>query len=123
MRPHRSDGRPPSGRGHRGSLAQTTEPRGSAVTQTERRKDAPPAQTNESADAIRTGREAWEAGAYAASRQSVPERKDEFTTLSGEPVAPIYTPDDVAGHDFLEDVGFPGEFPYTRGPYPTMYRA
>jgi methylmalonyl-CoA mutase cobalamin-binding domain/chain len=93
------------------------------VAQTERRKHPSAAEPSKNADAIDTRRDAWEAGAYAASRQSVPERKDEFTTLSGEPVAPIYTPHDVAGHDFLEDVGFPGEFPYTRGPYPTMYRA
>ncbi len=45
-----------------------------------------------------------------------------FTTLSGEPVDALYTPDDVVGMDFQRDVGFPGEYPYTRGIHPNMYR-
>jgi methylmalonyl-CoA mutase, N-terminal domain len=49
-----------------------------------------------------------------------PERDALFTTLSGEPVAPVYTPDDVG--PFEERIGFPGEFPFTRGVYPSMYR-
>src|SRR5947209_18974891 len=44
------------------------------------------------------------------------------TTLSGIPVKRVYTPEDVAGTDPLEDIGLPGEFPYTRGPHATMYR-
>jgi len=50
------------------------------------------------------------------------ERDVPFETLSGHPVAPLYTPDDLAGHDPDRDEGFPGSFPYTRGVYPTMYR-
>jgi methylmalonyl-CoA mutase, N-terminal domain len=49
-----------------------------------------------------------------------PERDALFTTLSGEPVNPLYTPDDVG--PFEERIGFPGEFPFTRGVYPSMYR-
>ncbi|MDP2948026.1 MAG: methylmalonyl-CoA mutase family protein [Chloroflexota bacterium] len=49
------------------------------------------------------------------------ERQDEFTT-SSTTVQPLYTPLDIAGSDYLRDVGFPGEFPYTRGVKPTMYR-
>ena len=45
-----------------------------------------------------------------------------FETLSGHPVAPLYTPDDLAGHDPERDVGFPAMFPFTRGVYPSMYR-
>src|ERR671914_626309 len=48
-----------------------------------------------------------------------PEREALFTTLSGEPVQPLYTPDDVGP---FEKIGFPGEFPFTRGVYPSMYR-
>jgi methylmalonyl-CoA mutase, N-terminal domain len=51
-----------------------------------------------------------------------PEREASFETISGEPVAPLYTPDDLAGWDPERDLGFPGEFPYTRGVYPSMYR-
>ena len=49
-----------------------------------------------------------------------PERDALFTTLSGEPVKPLYTPDDVGA--LRERIGFPGEFPFTRGVYPSMYR-
>ncbi len=50
------------------------------------------------------------------------EREVRFTTVSGEPIAPLYTPEDVARINFLADVGFPGEYPYTRGIHHTMYR-
>jgi methylmalonyl-CoA mutase N-terminal domain/subunit len=43
-------------------------------------------------------------------------------TLSGLPVDPLYTPDSIAGQDYAETIGYPGEFPYTRGVYPSMYR-
>ena len=42
-------------------------------------------------------------------------------SLSGLDVKPVYTPDDLAGTDFARDLGQPGEFPFTRGPYPNMY--
>ncbi|MEK7264174.1 MAG: methylmalonyl-CoA mutase family protein [Bacteroidota bacterium] len=45
-----------------------------------------------------------------------------YTTLSGEPIEMLYTPDDIAHLDFVNDVGFPGEFPYTRGIHQTGYR-
>jgi methylmalonyl-CoA mutase N-terminal domain/subunit len=43
-------------------------------------------------------------------------------TISGLPIKPIYTPEDVAGMDLSRDLSFPGEFPYTRGVHPSMYR-
>jgi len=48
-----------------------------------------------------------------------PERDANFTTISGETVEPLYTPDDVGP---FEAIGFPGEYPFTRGVYPSMYR-
>jgi methylmalonyl-CoA mutase N-terminal domain/subunit len=50
------------------------------------------------------------------------ERKSRFTTISGQPVERLYTGDSVNGWNSEEALGFPGEFPYTRGIYPTMYR-
>jgi methylmalonyl-CoA mutase N-terminal domain/subunit len=50
------------------------------------------------------------------------ERKPRFTTLSGLPLERLYTPGSLAGWDPQESLSFPGEFPYTRGIYPTMYR-
>jgi methylmalonyl-CoA mutase N-terminal domain/subunit len=50
------------------------------------------------------------------------ERKEHFTTLSGQPIDRLYTPDDLSTSDQESSIGYPGEFPYTRGIYPTMYR-
>jgi methylmalonyl-CoA mutase N-terminal domain/subunit len=50
------------------------------------------------------------------------ERKPRFTTLSGRPVERLYTADSLNDWNPEEALGFPGEFPYTRGIYPTMYR-
>jgi methylmalonyl-CoA mutase N-terminal domain/subunit len=60
----------------------------------------------------------WEAGVQRGGRL----RPVSFTTLSGDEVKILYTPADVAGIDPVHDIGFPGEFPYTRGIHPTMYR-
>ncbi len=49
-------------------------------------------------------------------------RDVENTTISGVPLKPIYTPDDVADLDYARDLGYPGQFPYTRGVHPSMYR-
>jgi methylmalonyl-CoA mutase, N-terminal domain len=50
------------------------------------------------------------------------ERDADFETLSGEPLEPLYTPDDVADLDHDRDLGYPGEYPFTRGVYHSMYR-
>jgi len=50
------------------------------------------------------------------------ERKPQFTTLSGFPIDRLYTQDDLSASDPESSIGYPGEFPYTRGIYPTMYR-
>ena len=47
---------------------------------------------------------------------------DRFTSLSGLDIAQLYSPEDLTGWDAASDLGRPGEFPYTRGVYPTMYR-
>ncbi len=50
------------------------------------------------------------------------ERKERFTTLGGIPLKTVYTRDDLAGENAKASISVPGEFPYTRGIYPTMYR-
>ena len=50
------------------------------------------------------------------------ERKEHFTTLSGLPIDRLYTQNDLPASDPESSIGYPGEFPYTRGIYPTMYR-
>jgi methylmalonyl-CoA mutase N-terminal domain/subunit len=72
---------------------------------------------------IREAREEWEAETRRPTVDRFGERKETFTTdTGGREVDPIYTPADVADLDYDEDLGFPGEEPFTRGVYSTMYR-
>ena len=57
-----------------------------------------------------------------AGMKGSPERPAPYETLSGLPVKPLYTPADLQGFDYETKLGFPGEYPFTRGVYPTMYR-
>lgn len=52
----------------------------------------------------------------------VEERTNRFSTLSDMEIEAIYTPEDQNGRDYARDIGLPGEYPYTRGVYPSMYR-
>ncbi|WP_435104033.1 methylmalonyl-CoA mutase family protein [Arhodomonas sp. AD133] len=70
---------------------------------------------------IDTERRDWEANEVAGFIRRMPERKSEYRTGSGLPVNRIYTPVDIAETGY-EDIGLPGRYPFTRGPYPTMYR-
>lgn len=71
---------------------------------------------------IKEAREKWEQGTLAKTLNRFPERQAEFTTDSGIPIKRLYTPEDLEGWDYLNELGFPGEYPYTRGVQPTMYR-
>jgi len=64
----------------------------------------------------------WEAETLGPALARAPERSAPFTTSSGAPVERLYTPVDAASVRYLRDLGFPGEFPYTRGVQPTAYR-
>ena len=68
------------------------------------------------------GRERWRATTRQRAVAEHPERRPSFVTSSGIPVADLYTPADVASLDEDGDLGRPGEFPFTRGVQPTMYR-
>jgi methylmalonyl-CoA mutase N-terminal domain/subunit len=57
------------------------------------------------------------------NKKNAEERKQVFKTLSGLPVKRLYTEENLRGEDASEHPGFPGEFPFTRGIYPTMYRS
>jgi len=70
---------------------------------------------------IRLEKEKWDQGITRSTVNSLPERRD-FLTTSGIPIAGVYTPLDVQSLDYLRDLGFAGEYPFTRGVYPTMYR-
>ncbi|MCH7811580.1 MAG: methylmalonyl-CoA mutase family protein [Chloroflexi bacterium] len=68
----------------------------------------------------------WLEGTYRQAQERSPERDAAFQTSSGAPVEPVYSPEDASpngeGLPYLEKLGFPGDYPYTRGIQPTMYR-
>jgi len=66
--------------------------------------------------------ERWERETLNKTLARFPERQPEFTTVSGMPIQRLYTPMDVEDLDYARDLGFPGEFPFTRGVYATVYR-
>ncbi|WP_418282477.1 methylmalonyl-CoA mutase family protein [Halorubrum sp. DTA98] len=72
--------------------------------------------------AIRDGHERWREDTLDPTLDRRGERRDRFATVSNREVERLYTPDDVDDLDYETDLGFPGEEPYTRGVYPTMYR-
>ncbi len=67
------------------------------------------------------GRERWQQR-YDAARSAGRLRAEEFTSLSGEPVEAVYGPPDETTYPGFERIGWPGEYPFTRGLYPTGYR-
>ncbi|MGI6643632.1 MAG: acyl-CoA mutase large subunit family protein [Bacillota bacterium] len=73
-------------------------------------------------DEIRAAKEKWEQGPVAKVIGRFPERKKEFQTDSGIVVDRAYTPADLGDWEYLTKLGFPGEYPFTRGVQPTMYR-
>ncbi len=75
--------------------------------------DIQPGRTRESA-----GRET-----HDPSLKKMPERNIPFTTVSGLPINNLYSPADIQDIDFNKEIGWPGEYPYTRGIHPTMYRS
>src|SRR5216684_5944080 len=71
---------------------------------------------------IAATRKTWEEQRVAPALKRGPERRDRFATNSGIEIKREYDPEALNGFDFLNDLGFPGEFPFTRGVQPTMYR-
>ncbi len=70
---------------------------------------------------IRSDKADWEQLELKAFTDRAPETRSEYKTGSGLPVERVYTPLDIA-EDGYDQLGFPGQYPFTRGPYPTMYR-
>jgi methylmalonyl-CoA mutase N-terminal domain/subunit len=83
---------------------------------TRKRKDDGMSSNN--LDQVAKAKKEWSAKGATSSR-SIQSR---FTTVSGQPIEMLYTPDDIAHNNYLSDIGFPGEFPYTRGIHHNMYR-
>jgi len=65
----------------------------------------------------------WEDDTLRETLEKYPERKKEFITTSSEVVNRLYTPADLAKESFEHHIGYPGQYPFTRGVHPTMYRS
>jgi methylmalonyl-CoA mutase N-terminal domain/subunit len=72
---------------------------------------------------IRNRKKQWETNIVQKSFDKLPERQETYTTSSNITINRTYTPEDLQNFDYLQKLGFPGEYPFTRGVYPTMYRA
>ena len=83
---------------------------------------ARPVLPQETIDTLRAEERDWEQNEVAKFLAKQPERKDQFFTLGDFPVKRTYTAADLAETP-VEDIGLPGRYPFTRGPYPTMYRS
>lgn len=66
--------------------------------------------------------EDWEKNKYKKAVEKRPERQKEFSTISFSDVKPLYYPNDIDNENYLDKIGFPGTYPFTRGIQPTMYR-
>lgn len=73
--------------------------------------------------ALRLEQKNWEANTLNPSLARLPERQEQFITTSSEIIQRLYTPVDVADLDYTSDLGWPGEYPFTRGIHPTMHRS
>ncbi|NLF74377.1 MAG: methylmalonyl-CoA mutase family protein [Chloroflexi bacterium] len=73
-------------------------------------------------EALEAARRRWEATTLRRAMDRQAERAPAFTTISGRPVRRVYTPLDIAGSDYLRDLGLPGDYPFTRGVHATGYR-
>ncbi len=74
-------------------------------------------------NSIESQQQQWEENTLNPTLQKMPESQREFTTTSLKPIKRLYSPSDIAEQNFAEEIGFPGEPPYTRGIHPTGYRA
>ena len=73
-------------------------------------------------DKVQQSYKEWESNSYNKFKEKAPERLKEFTTVSFNPVKPLYVPDGSDFANYNEKIGYPGLFPFTRGVQPTMYR-
>ena len=79
-------------------------------------------ESDENKKEINKSFDGWEENVYKKFLKKAPERQNEFTTVSFTPIKPLYTPDDINQDEYLKNIGFPGQYPFTRGIQPTMYR-
>ncbi len=91
-----------------------------ATSRTEGPRSAPIRSRSSEIDAVRASEERWSAEVLTPALAKSSERRDRFVTLGGIPVDRLYSPRSSAGD--ADRIGFPGQYPFTRGIHPTMYR-
>lgn len=72
---------------------------------------------------LQNGIKRWEEGTLKSTLDRFPERRSQFITTSSELINRLYTPADLEGKDYEDTIGYPGQYPFTRGVHPTMYRS
>ncbi|MBE0558758.1 MAG: methylmalonyl-CoA mutase, partial [Proteobacteria bacterium] len=77
---------------------------------------------NSTLEQLKSALDEWEEAVYRKATAKAPERETEFTSASFVPVKALYTPLDLAGAEYARSIGFPGQYPFTRGIQPSMYR-
>lgn len=77
---------------------------------------------NSKGDPVKKSFEEWEKNVYRESLKTAPEQREQFKTISFMPIDPLYIPDQKKIDEYEKEIGFPGQYPYTRGIQPTMYR-
>ena len=78
---------------------------------------------NKNLENLRDNIKRWEEDTLQSSLDRFPERRDRFITTSSEPINRLYTPADLDSSNYEDDLGYPGQYPFTRGVHPTMYRS
>ena len=77
---------------------------------------------DETSKKIAAAKDNWEKNTLSRHQAKHPDRRKEYVTTSSKPVKVLYTPLDLPDFDYMKDLGFPSEYPYTRGVQPSMYR-
>jgi methylmalonyl-CoA mutase, N-terminal domain len=73
--------------------------------------------------ALRQALHEWQASTLQSALSVLPERQEAYLTASSEPIERLYTPEDIADFNYLDDLGFPGQYPFTRGIHPSLHRS
>jgi methylmalonyl-CoA mutase N-terminal domain/subunit len=71
---------------------------------------------------IKSKKQEWEEGTLKKVIEKHPESKEQFITTSSVPIKRLYTPDDISEFEYMKNLGFPGDYPFTRGVQASMYR-
>ena len=73
-------------------------------------------------DTLKESESKWKENELRNTLSKTPESKEQFLSVSGREIDRLYIPEPQTDFDYLDDLGFPGAYPFTRGVYPTMYR-